>query len=76
MTDWIDLTQTLGPDCPTRPPNRPAPEFLVEREVACVATDALGADAPGATIEDHVVHRTLLPGGVRIVESEAVSFRY
>lgn len=27
MSDWIDLTQTLGPDCPTQPPNRPAPEF-------------------------------------------------
>lgn len=186
MADWIDLTQTLGPDCPTRPPDRPAPEFesyanveedgyngtrlhldthcgthmdapthflpaeeartidevtpdemvtegvvldftdrapgteigrealeaeadrrelraddfvvldcgnpprptdeyvreyvhpsrdaaeyLVERGVACVAIDALGVDAPGATIEDHVVHRTLLPGGVRIVEGVA-----
>ncbi|MFC6823702.1 cyclase family protein [Halopelagius fulvigenes] len=52
-------------------PSRDAAEFLVEREVACVATDALGVDAPGATIAEHVVHRTLLPAGVRIVEGVA-----
>jgi len=27
MDEWIDLTQPLGPDTPTRPPGRPAPEF-------------------------------------------------
>jgi arylformamidase len=52
-------------------PSVEAAEYLVDREVACVATDALGVDAPGATIEEHVVHRTLLPADVRIVEGVA-----
>lgn len=49
-------------------PSVAAAEYLVSRGVACVATDALGVDPPGATIEEHDVHRTLLSAGTRIIE--------
>jgi arylformamidase len=49
-------------------PGVEAAEYLVDTGAAVVATDALGVDAPGASIADHDVHRTLLPAGVRIVE--------
>jgi arylformamidase len=41
---------------------------MVERDIACFAIDALSADAPGATLEEHHVHYTLLPEDVLIVE--------
>jgi arylformamidase len=52
-------------------PSTAAAEFLLDREVSVVATDALGVDAPGASIDDHEVHRRLLGNGVRIVEGVA-----
>ena len=52
-------------------PTAGAAEYLVERDTACLALDALSADAPGATIEEHDVHRTLLPNGVLVVEGVA-----
>ena len=52
-------------------PSVAAAEFLVEVDVGVVATDALGVDAPGASVADHEVHRTLLGNGVRIVEGVA-----
>lgn len=52
-------------------PSVEAAEYLVEAGSAVVATDALGVDAPGASIANHDVHRTLLPAGTRIVEGVA-----
>jgi len=52
-------------------PSVAAAEFLVDRGVSVLATDALGVDAPGASIADHEVHRVLLGNGVRIVEGVA-----
>lgn len=52
-------------------PEREAAELLVEREVACFAIDALSADAPGAALEDHHVHYTLLPEDILIIEGVA-----
>jgi len=52
-------------------PSMAAAEFLLERGVSVVATDALGVDAPGASIADHEVHHLLLGNGVRIVEGVA-----
>lgn len=52
-------------------PSVEAAEYLVDEGVSVVATDALGVDAPGASIADHDVHRTLLGNGVRIVEGVA-----
>jgi len=52
-------------------PSVEAAEYLVDAGIAVVATDALGVDAPGASIADQDVHRTLLPAGVRIVEGVA-----
>jgi arylformamidase len=49
-------------------PSPAAAEYLVTRDVACVATDALGVDPPGASIAEHHIHRTLLPAGIRIIE--------
>lgn len=49
-------------------PDASAAEYLVEQEVACLATDALNVDPSGVPLEDHVVHRTLLPADVLIVE--------
>ena len=45
-----------------------AAEFLREREIACVATDALNVDRSGASLAEHVVHHTLLPADILIVE--------
>ena len=52
-------------------PSVAAAEFLADAGVAVVATDALGVDAPGASVADHDVHRVLLGNGVRIVEGVA-----
>jgi len=52
-------------------PSMAAVEFLLDREVSVIATDALGVDAPGASIDDHEIHRRLLGNGVRIVEGVA-----
>lgn len=52
-------------------PDASAAEYLVEREVACLATDALNVDGSGLALEDHVVHRTLLPADVLVVEGLA-----
>lgn len=52
-------------------PSVDAAEYLIDAGASVVATDALGVDAPGASIADHDVHRTLLPAGVRIVEGVA-----
>lgn len=46
-------------------------EYLVEREITCLALDALSADKPGATLEEHHVHKTLLPADILIVEGVA-----
>lgn len=45
-----------------------AAEYLKERKVACVATDALNVDQSGVSLEEHAVHRTLLPANIFIVE--------
>lgn len=45
-----------------------AAEYLRETEIACLAVDALSADRPGAPINDHPVHRTLLPADILIIE--------
>jgi arylformamidase len=45
-----------------------AAEYLREREVACVATDALNVDQSGLSLEEHAVHRTLLPADILLVE--------
>lgn len=52
-------------------PSVEAAEYLVNAGVSVVATDALGVDAPGASIEGHHVHRTLFDNDVRIVEGVA-----
>jgi arylformamidase len=52
-------------------PERSAAEYMVEREIACLAIDALSADMPGAALEDHHVHYTLLPEDVLVVEGVA-----
>lgn len=52
-------------------PTEGAAEYLVERDVTALAIDALSADEPGATLDEHDVHRTLLPNGVLIVEGLA-----
>lgn len=49
-------------------PEKGAAEYMVEQEIACFAVDALSADEPGAALEDHHVHYTLLPEDVLIVE--------
>jgi arylformamidase len=49
-------------------PSVEAAEFLLDRDVSVIATDALGVDAPGAAVDEHEVHRLLLGDGVRIVE--------
>ncbi|MFC7020330.1 MULTISPECIES: cyclase family protein [Haloarcula] len=52
-------------------PEESAAEYMVERDIACVAIDALSADKPGATLEEHHVHYTLLPEDILIVEGVA-----
>lgn len=49
-------------------PKKEAAEYMVESEIACFAIDALSADKPGAELEDHHVHYTLLPEDILIVE--------
>ncbi|MFB6253369.1 MAG: cyclase family protein [Halobacteriaceae archaeon] len=43
-------------------------QYLRDQEIACLAVDALSADRPGAPIDDHPVHRTLLPADILIIE--------
>lgn len=45
-----------------------AAEYLKELDVACVATDALNVDQSGLSLADHIVHRTLLPADILVVE--------
>ena len=52
-------------------PEESAAEYMVERDIACFAIDALSADKPGATLEEHHVHYTLLPEDILIVEGVA-----
>lgn len=49
-------------------PEKEAAEYMVEQDIACFAIDALSADRPGASLEEHHVHYTLLPEDVLIVE--------
>ncbi|MFC7143062.1 cyclase family protein [Halosimplex aquaticum] len=52
-------------------PSEGAAEYMVERDIACLAIDALSADEPGATLEEHHVHNTLFPEDILIVEGVA-----
>jgi arylformamidase len=52
-------------------PEKGAAEYMVERDIACFAIDALSADKPGAELEEHHVHDTLLPEDVLIIEGVA-----
>jgi arylformamidase len=52
-------------------PEKEAAEYMVETGIACFAIDALSADKPGAALEDHHVHYTLLPEDILIVEGVA-----
>lgn len=52
-------------------PEKGAAEFMVERDIACFAIDALSADKPGATLAEHHVHYTLLPEDILIIEGVA-----
>jgi arylformamidase len=52
-------------------PSEGAAEYLRETGIACLAVDALSADRPGAPIDDHPVHRTLLPEDILIIEGVA-----
>jgi arylformamidase len=48
-------------------PSEGAAEYLRETDIACLAVDALSADKPGASIDNHPVHRTLLPEDILIL---------
>ncbi|PSQ28879.1 hypothetical protein BRD09_06990 [Halobacteriales archaeon SW_10_68_16] len=52
-------------------PEEGAAEYMAETGIACFAIDALSADKPGATLEEHDVHYTLLPADILIVEGVA-----
>jgi len=52
-------------------PDKEAAEYMVEKDIACFAIDALSADKPGAELEDHHVHYTLLPEDILIIEGVA-----
>lgn len=52
-------------------PTKGAAEYMVETDIACFAIDALSADKPGAELEDHHVHYTLLPADILIIEGVA-----
>jgi arylformamidase len=52
-------------------PEKGAAEYMVERDIACFAIDALSADKPGAELEEHHVHYTLLPEDILIIEGVA-----
>lgn len=45
-----------------------AAEYMVQKDIACFATDALSADKPGAALKDHYIHYTLLPEDILIIE--------
>lgn len=49
-------------------PEKGATEYMVEKDIACFAIDALSADKPGAELADHHVHYTLLPEDILIIE--------
>jgi arylformamidase len=49
-------------------PEKEAAEYMVEKDIAVFAIDALSADKPGAAIEEHHVHYTLLPEDILIIE--------
>jgi arylformamidase len=49
-------------------PEKVAAEYMVEKDVECFAIDALSADKPGASLEEHHVHYTLLPEDILIIE--------
>jgi arylformamidase len=52
-------------------PEKEAAEYMVKKDIACFAIDALSADKPGAELEDHHVHYTLLPEDILIIEGVA-----
>jgi len=52
-------------------PEAEAAEYMVERDIACFAIDALSADKPGAELAEHHVHYTLLPEDILIIEGVA-----
>lgn len=52
-------------------PEASAAEYMVERDIACFAIDALSADMPGAELDEHHVHYTLLPEDIPIIEGVA-----
>jgi kynurenine formamidase len=52
-------------------PEKEAAEYMVEKNIACFAIDALSADKPGAELDDHHVHYTLLPEDILIIEGVA-----
>ena len=52
-------------------PEPDAAAYMVEKEITCFAIDALSADKPGAELEDHHVHYTLLPEDILIIEGVA-----
>lgn len=52
-------------------PTEEAAEYLVEKDITCLAIDALSADRPGATLEEHAIHHTILPNDILIIEGVA-----
>ena len=52
-------------------PEKDAAAYMIEKEIACFAIDALSADKPGAKLEDHHVHYSLLPEDILIIEGVA-----
>ena len=52
-------------------PEKDAAEYMIERDIACFAIDALSADKPGAELDEHHVHYTLLPEDILIIEGVA-----
>lgn len=49
-------------------PEEDAAEYMVQKNIACSAIDALSADKPGVNLTDHHVHYTLLPEDILIIE--------
>lgn len=52
-------------------PEADAAAYMVQKGIACFAIDALSADKPGAELEEHHVHHTLLPEDILIIEGVA-----
>ena len=52
-------------------PEEEAAEFMIEKNIACFGIDALSADKPGADLDNHHVHFTLLPEDILIIEGIA-----